>query len=186
MKPFHAGILCLFITIYASCSSSGLSREKAFAIIQKEMGYPKVSDWEIFTGDPKHAQKFLEAGLEQQGYGVVRKTERLMDMGKPYITLTEKSKEFWLPTKEEDKKYAIQLVRIAEETLVAVTGVKMLSSGKKAIVEYTTEFKKVTPFAALLPVPVTPDKANANKAYFSLYDDGWRLEQKPDMDFMVE
>lgn len=56
-----------------------------------------------------------------------------------------------------------------------VTGIKLIGEGKRAMVEYTINYEDVTPFSALI-------KTNFNgvstyTAYFSLYDDGWRLEK---------
>jgi hypothetical protein len=177
--PVLGGLIFL-----SSCSSHELSRQKAFELIKQAHHYPVVWDFEVFTADPDQAVKLLAAGLETNGYIVVKHTQRMMDEGKPIVTLTDKSTEFLLPAEATDKDYKIQRVRVGELDMVEVTGVKMLGKGKKAVAEYTTQFRKLTPFAVLRGL--TPDKVNTEKAYFSLYDDGWHVEKKPDLDFFTE
>ena len=36
------------------------------------MQFPKVVDYDIFCGDPVHARKVFDAGLEEQGLVVVQ------------------------------------------------------------------------------------------------------------------
>ena len=184
MKITYLFPVCILAMLLTDCSSHELSRNTALGLIKKEFSYPKVYDWNIFTGDPEQAKKILDAGLEKQGYAVVQRTQRMADIGKPWVTLTEKSKEFWLPTKEEDKKVLIQKVRAGEEDIAAITSIKLIGKGKKAVVEYTTEFRNLTPFAVLAQLQAT--RVNTYKAYFSLTADGWRIEKKPDLDFLTE
>jgi hypothetical protein len=99
---------------------------------------------------------------------------------------TDKAKPFLLPVEEKDKADHIAKVRAAEEDIIAVNGIKMLGQGKKAIVEYTTQYKDLTPFAAMDKDKLIGGKENSRKAYFSRFDDGWRLEKKPGLAFMAE
>lgn len=184
MKWLHTLPVLAALILLSSCSSHELSRQKAFELIKQAYNYPSVWDFEVFTADPDQAVKLLAAGLETNGYIVVKRTQRMMDVGKPIVTLTDKSTEFLMPAQATDKDYKIQRVRVGEIDIVEVTGVKMLGSGKKAVAEYTTQFKKLTPFAVLRGL--TPDKVNTEKAYFSLYDDGWRIEKKPGLEFLTE
>ncbi len=184
MKLTVFQLLAVFAIALSSCSSSELSRPNALELIKKEYKYPITTDWAIFTGDPAHAKKLLDAGLEQEGYVVVQRTQKMKDTGKPWISFTDKATQFLLPIKEEDKKYAIQKVRTGEEDIIAITGIKMLSKGRKAVVEYTTQYEQLTPFAVLAHLQA--NKPNTRTAYFSLYDDGWRVERKPGLDFMGE
>lgn len=173
-------ILFFFIAIWmfsSSCSnkSQDLSREEALILIKQEEGYPMVIDYDIFCGDPEFAKNVLDAGLEAQGLVIVQRTQKLSEVGNPLIRFSEKAQPYLLPTSEEDKSVKIQKVKLAEEELQEVTGIKMLNDNKSAIAEYTTSYINVTPFSALAQTDFN-EKVN-HTALFSLYDDGWRLEK---------
>lgn len=63
-----------------------------------------------------------------------------------------------------------------------MTNIRKNGSGNKAVVDYSTAYKNVTPFAKLTTIDF--NKTKNNKAYFALGDEGWKLEKKPDIDFM--
>ncbi len=176
-------LLTLFATLIlmAGCSDDKreLSREEAMNIIKQETTYPKVIDYDLFCGDPEFAKKVLDAGLETQGLLTVQRTQKLGDVGKPIIQLSGKAQPYLLPTPEKDKSINIQKVKLAEEELKEVTGIKMMEDGKTAVAEYTTTFSNVTPFSELVNTDFK--KENTRQATFSLYDDGWRLKKKQDM-----
>lgn len=169
-KLIITGMICL---VLASCGTKELSRKEVLQILKQEVQYPKVIDYEVFCADPQHAQKVIEAGLEKEGLLTVQKTQKLKDVGKPLITFTEKAQQYLLTTPKDDKSLDVQKVKIAEEVLMEVTGIKQ--DTKSAVVEYKTVYKNVTPFASL----VNSDfKQNPTRtAHFSLYDDGWRMEK---------
>jgi hypothetical protein len=169
-------LIILIAGLIAGCSSKELSREEASRIIQKEMQYPKVVDYDISCGDPAMARKVIDAGLEEKGLVTVQRTQKLEDIGKPFITFTDKAKPLLLPTREKDKKFEIQKVKIADEEFVNVTGIYTSEAGKNAVAEYTTTYKNVSDFSALFNRNY--NQPDTNKAYFALYDDGWRLEKK--------
>ncbi|MEO6812847.1 MAG: hypothetical protein ABI172_02885 [Ginsengibacter sp.] len=168
--------IIIIVGLFTGCSSKELSREEASKIIKQEMKYPKVVDYDLFCGDPVYAKKVLDAGLEEKGLVTVHRTLKLGDIGKPIIEFTDKAKPYLLPTPEEDKKSLIQKVKIADEELVDVTGIQTSEGGKRAIAEYTTAYKNISDFAAL--TRRNYNKPGTNKAYFALYDDGWRLEKR--------
>ncbi|RAJ80107.1 hypothetical protein CLV59_105214 [Chitinophaga dinghuensis] len=175
----------LFILAIASltaCSSKKLSREQASEIIKK--AYPRTIDWDVFTADPQVAAKALSTQLEQDGYITIQRKQTLSEMGNPFISFTEKSKPYLLATPEKDKAYKIQKVKLAEQHFNSITGMQLLSNDKKAIVEYTVVYKNVTPFVPISTLKIEPELKR--KAYFALYDDGWRIVEKPDMDFLVQ
>jgi hypothetical protein len=51
----------------------------------------------------------------------------------------------------------------------------MLDGDKRAVVEYTTSYKNVTPFSKISRVDLKAK--SSHKVNLSLYDDGWRLEE---------
>lgn len=125
--------------------------------------------------DPQYAKKVLDAGLEAQGLLTVQRTQKLGDIGSPLIHFKDKARAYLLPTPESDKSSNIQKVKLADEELVEVTGIKAGQSGKDAVVEFTTAYKNLTPFSVL--VPTNFKQQATRKANFALYDDGWRLEK---------
>jgi hypothetical protein len=165
-------------TLLTACSDDNkdLSREEAMNLLKQQTTYPKVVDYDIFCGDPAFAKKVLDAGLEAQGLLIVQRTQKLSDVGKPIIQLSPKAEPYLLPTPEKDKSINIQKVKLAEEQLKEVTGIKMMNDGKSAVAEYTTTYKNVTPFSSLVNTDFS--KEDTHEAYFALYDDGWRLEKK--------
>ncbi|MGH2642971.1 MAG: hypothetical protein ACRDE2_03405, partial [Chitinophagaceae bacterium] len=155
---------------------------KAFRIIEEAKLYPRLVDYDIFCADPSHARKILEVGLEEKGVQSVDRTQKLKDIGNPLIHFTEKAAPYLLPTSEEDRISKIQKVKLADEILDKITGIKTTHNGKSAVVEYTTICENISPFAVLLKRDLhQPQK---NKIYMSLYDDGWRIEKKPGFEFL--
>jgi hypothetical protein len=114
--------------------------------------------------------------LEKEGLVTVQRTQKLGDVGQPLIQFTEKAQPYLLHTPEKEKATDVQKVKIADEDLVEITGIKTENDGKDALVEYTTAYKNTTPFSALMPVDFS-DKRNVRKARFSLTDNGWKLEK---------
>lgn len=167
--------------VLAACSNDikELSREEAMDLLKQETKYPKVVDYDIFCGDPEFAKKVLDAGLETQGLLTVQRTQKLGDAGKPIIQFSGKAQPYLLPTPEKDKSINVQKVKLAEEELKEITGIKMTEDGKSAVAEYTTAYKNVTPFSALVNTDF--QKEDTHQATFALYDDGWRLENKQGM-----
>jgi len=177
MKKNTLFILGAAWLVLLSCSNNReLSREEAMNLIRQEMRYPKVIDYDIYCGDPEFAKRVLDAGLEAQGLVNVQRTQKLRDVSKPIIQFSGKAQPYLLSTPEKDKAINVQKVKLADEELQEVTGVKITNDGKSAVAEYTTTYKNVTPFSTL--VNTNFKEKDTRTANFSLYDDGWRLEKK--------
>ncbi|SJZ68073.1 hypothetical protein SAMN04488128_1011173 [Chitinophaga eiseniae] len=174
--------MSLVLACLMACGTKKLTREQAAELIKK--AYPNTVDWNIYTADPQEAAKALDTKLEAEGYITIQRKQSLAEIGNPFIFFTEKSKPFLLPTPEKDKELKIQKVKLAEQHFNRVTGMQLLKNDKKAIVEYTVVYKNVSPFVPLSTLEIEPELKR--KAYFALYDDGWRIVDKPDMDFLVE
>ncbi|MBW8334474.1 MAG: hypothetical protein K0M40_20835 [Prolixibacteraceae bacterium] len=171
-----------FILLLAGATFSGckqtpkLDNDEALQIINKELNYPKVIDYDIFCSDPIHVKGLLDAGLETEGLITVQKTQKLKDVGNRLIQFTDKAKPYLLPTSDEDKALDIQKVKISDED-VSDLSVRPDSENKNIVwVEYTLVHKNITPFSVLI-------KRNLNeqvrrKVQFSSTDNGWIL-QKP-------
>jgi hypothetical protein len=170
-------IIFLLATVIGGCNSKKeLSKEEASQIIKEGKLFPRVIDYDIYCSDPEFAKKVIDAGLEQQGLVTVQLTQKLGDVGKPLIAFTDKAKPYLLPTPEKDKRMDIQKVKIADEELIDVTGIQTMEDGKQAVAEYTTAYKNIGAFSAL--TKNFNSQTATHKAYFTLYDDGWRLEKK--------
>ena len=98
-----------------------LKKDEALKIINKELNYPRVIDYDIFCSDPSHAKRLLDAGLENDGMITVQKTQKLKDIGKPLVEFTEKAKSYLLPTPYKDKELNVQKVKIADEELIDIS-----------------------------------------------------------------
>ena len=172
----------LFTLILAGVALSGcnnaqkLTKDEALQIINKELNFPRVIDYEIFCSDPAHAKRLLDAGLEANGLVNVQKTQKLKDIGEPLIQFTVKAEPFLLKTPEKDKALDIQKVKVADEEVKDVS-ISQNSENKNIVwVEYTVDYKNISPFSVLM-------KKNLNelvryKVQFSLTDNGWVI-QKP-------
>jgi hypothetical protein len=182
MKKIAIFFSIISLVLQGCDTKKELSREEALQQIKQERKYPGPLDYDLYCGDPKYAKKVLDAGLEAEGLVTVQQTQKLADVDKPIIAFTTKADALLLPTPEKDKASLIQKVKLADEDVVEVTNIRTNGSANKAVVEYSTAFKNVTPFAKLTTVDF--NKTKANKAYFALGDAGWKLEKKPDIDFM--
>jgi hypothetical protein len=172
----------LFTLILAGVILSGcnhapkLSKDEALQIINMELKYPRVIDYDIFCSDPEYAKKLLDAGLETNGIVTIQQTQKLKDAGSPLILFREKAQPYLLQTPEKDKALDVQKVKVAEEEVKDLS-INLDGENKNIVwVEYTTVYKNITPFSVLM-------KRNLNeqvrhKVQFSLIDNIWSL-QKP-------
>lgn len=178
MKNLLLIVVCI---VFVGCSSKELSRDKALELIVQSKKYPQVYDKDIFAGDPEHAAKASKTNLEKLGYITFNRQRKFLD-DRPYIEFTPKAKPFFLETPKSDQEKQVQKIKISDVVLGEVTGVKMLNENKSAVVEYTIKYINITPFVELYPGMFT--QIDTVKAYFSLFDDGWRIENKPGSEFM--
>jgi hypothetical protein len=143
-------MIILFIaSLISSCTSKKeLSRQEAYTIIKAHMKYPIIIDYDIYCSDPEFAKKAIDAGLEKERLLTVQRTQKLSDVGKPLIQFTSNAQPYLLPTPEKEKAIHVQKVKLADEDLVEVTGIKTTEDGKQAVAEYTTAYKNVNGFSA--------------------------------------
>ncbi len=175
MKILTAILLTAFV-ISGCTSKVELSREEASSMIKDALKYPRVLDYDIYSADPEFVKMAIDKGLDKERLVTVQSTKKLGDVGKPLVEFTSKAQPYLLPTSEKDKAIHVQKVKLADEDLVEVTGIKTTEDGKQAVAEYTTAYKNVSGFSALTDINF--NKTATHKANFALYDDGWRLEKK--------
>lgn len=167
-------LFLLLVVLLFGCKSESMDRGKALEILENNKIYPRPVVYYIFKSDAEFAHRALKAGLEEKGLVTVKKIQRFSEIGNPLITFTKKATPFLLPATAKERKDNIQPVRMAEEVMGEITGIQLLEDDHKAIVEYTTHYINFTPFATLSKLKTT----GSRRAIFSLYDDGWRLDQR--------
>ena len=164
--------LALMLFSCMGCADKKLSKEDAIGIIKTD--YPRVVDTYIYAGDPKYAVMLQEAGLDTDGYVIIKKTKKLRDTT-GWIIFTEKSKPFLLETEEKDKKNLIQRVRTATENVTDITGIEQSEDGNSAVVTYQTMFIEITPFAKVVKLK---EGVKTLKAYLVRDANGWHWEKR--------
>jgi hypothetical protein len=140
-------LICIIVT---ACSKKELTKDEAMVLLTKEKGYPRTMDFEVFTADPVHAKRLLDANLENEGYVTIKKTQKLGEIGNPLISFTEKAKSFLLPVTAEDEKISVQKVRIADENVVEVKSIVKDNHTGAVEVRYVTNLTNATPFSVLI------------------------------------
>lgn len=170
MKKVFA-ILISSILILASCSSKEkLDPETALLVLMEQNIYPKSLNEDIYIADPADARRLLDAGLEDAGLITVQRTQKLMEVGEPLISFTEKAEPYLLPGKDD----RIQQIKIADEEIDQVTRVQMVEGEGRAVVEYTTTFKNISPFSKLSKLEL--NEGSVHKVNFLLNDTGWKID----------
>lgn len=157
-------------------SSDKLDEKAAFAVLKNKMHFPHTLDFDVNCADPDVARRLLNSNAERDGLITIQRTQKMGDIGKPLIHFTDKAAPYLLPTPEADKAQNIQKVKLADEELTEVTAVTNNEADKSAVVEYTTVYKNITPFAAVYLKDVTAPKTH--KVYLSLHGSDWQVEKK--------
>lgn len=175
MKNLIFTLLLAGVTLSGCNHAPKLTKDEALQIINKELSYPRVIDYDIFCSDPAHAKSLLNAGLEATGMVTVQLTQKLKDIGEPLIQFTINAKPFLLPTPDKDMALDVQKIKIADVEVKDVSISQDSDNNNIVWVEYTVVCKNITPFSVLM-------KGNLNeqvkhKAQFSLTDNGWILKK---------
>ncbi len=190
-------LLIIIFPLVTSCQKK-LERGEAKKMITERFHYPIKYNYEI--------TKSYIKDMNTQGNGVtvlldeeksnqkVKNIEQFVSMGLLKLRQTPKRQEssnFLLGTTirtwtavdvsltETGKKYLVQeqtdvfVVKLWEIHVNEITGIQEMSEQKSAKVDYTLLNKNITPFGSIFS-----DRNNITQksAYFSLYDDGWRLQ----------
>tara|TARA_R110002050_G_scaffold111518_4_gene225152 strand:+ start:7608 stop:8135 length:528 start_codon:yes stop_codon:yes gene_type:complete len=175
MKKLLFILLSLGVALAGCNYAQTPTKEEVLQLLNKEIGYPKVVDYEIFCSDPEHARKLVEAELETNSLIVVQNTQKLKDAGKALVQFTEKANPYLLPTPEKDKVLDIQKVKIADEEISEISISPDGDNSNTVWVEYSSVYKNITPFSVLMNKGLN-DPAK-RKVKLSLSEDGWVLEK---------
>jgi hypothetical protein len=166
-------LLGVAVFLLASCGQVKLDKDQAAAVIRTARQYPKALEYDVNMTDPVSARKLLDAGFEEEGLVTIDKTQKLIDIGKPIVHFTEKAKPYLIRL---DPKYDnVQVVKVADMDLGEITGIQLLAEEKRAIVEYTIQYKNINPFAKLLQRDLT--KPTTQRAGLSFFDSGWKMDK---------
>lgn len=176
MKRLSSVLFSAVIILMGCSNAPQIKKEEALRLINKEFHYPKVLDYYIYCGDPQHAKKMLDAGLETKGLVIIQKTQKLKDIGNPLVQFTEKATPYLLNGSDEDKRLDIQKVKIADQEVMEIAIIKDSEKKNTVVVEYTTTYKNITPFSVLMKRDL--NLLVKHNVYFSLSESGWLL-QKP-------
>lgn len=84
------------------------------------------------------------------------------------VSLTEIGNKYLVQKKESSFE-----VNLWETDINEITGIQEMKDQKTATVEYTISNKNITPFGSVFS---DKNKVRQKSAYFSLYDDGWRIQ----------
>ena len=174
-------ILATMILMTTGCQPKKLDEKLATALILEKKHYPIIVDHDIFCGDPAHAYTIFKSGLVEKGFVKVLQSKKLGDTTS-FISFTTAAKPYLLSTPIDDKISKIQRVKVADEEFGAIVAIRIMSSGNKAIVEYTT-IRKKNVFAAAIKNGLK-DTLN-HEVYFIQKDDGWELlDKKSEIEFL--
>jgi len=191
-------ILSAFMFVFTSCQNN-LSRDKAKKQIISAFNYPSAVKYSLpkeFTKDWNTQGRGVTINL---GEDELEKKTQAMESFKianlinfEEIPQSEETSSWLLGTTirtwtlvrvsltDEGKKHLIEddgsnyIVKIWEVDFDDITGIKENKQQKVATVLFNIKNKNITPFGE-----VFNDKNNTSlmTAYFSLFDDGWRLDK---------
>lgn len=174
-------ILTTVILIITGCHPKKLDEKLATALILEKKHYPTIVHHDIFCGDPAHAYTIFKSGLVEKGFVKVLQTRKFGDTT-AFVSFTPAAKPYLLPTTASDKKHKIQRVKVADEEFGAIKAIRIMSSGNKAIVEYTT-IRRKNVFAVAIKNGLK-DTLN-HEVYFIRNDNGWKLmDKKSEIEFL--
>ena len=174
-------ILGTMILIITGCQPKKLDEKMATALILEKNHYPTIVEHDIFCGDPAHAYTIFKSGLVEKGFVKVLQTRKFGDTT-AFVSFTSAAKPYLLPTPAADKISKIQRVKVADEEFGAIAAIRIMSSGNKAIVEYTT-IRRKNLFAAAIKNGLKDTLSH--EVYFILADDGWQLlNKKSEIEFL--
>ena len=146
-----------------------LTREKAAEMIIKEYGFPIPITESLSLYRPKEVQAFESSGLVKATKGGA--------------TLTDKGRKYFV---NEDSTFGIVRFKVCEQVFLEVTGMK--KDKTSAQIEYTWKYDNFTEVSKVNESSYKsqnwfPDyirfkgPQKGRTVYFSLYDDGWRIEK---------
>lgn len=174
-------ILTTVILIITGCQPKKLDEKLATVRILEKNHYPAIVHHDIFCGDPAHAYVIFKSGLVEKGFVKVLQSKKFGDTT-AFVSFTTAAKPYLLHTLKDDKISKIQRVKVADEEFGAIKEIRMMSSGNKAIVEYTT-IRRKNVFAVAIKNGLKDTLSH--EVYFIRNDDDWKLmDKKSEIEFL--
>lgn len=187
---FTSTLLC---GLMMGCNDpKNLDRDKVKNLIVADGHGLDTMRYAILTNSYFTAKDLKRYSLAQQGYWKLDDSPSettvnvvFLPKSKPFLIgkpIARRSGDFFRGYSTSKSQIVATMILELDE----VTGIRMNPSKDKAIANITLKVKEITPFVVLDSVKHEQYKKEGLKAQipFILYDDGWRLEKKPDLKFM--
>lgn len=187
----------VIILLTTSCKKH-IGREDAKRQITKTANYPAIVDYDFtkeFTKDWNTEGNGVTVDIGGDDWEVKKKQiEKFENMGLVTFEETphrEETTAFLLGTtvrtwtsvkvslSDEGKRYLLQeddktfKVKLWETNIADITGIQEIGQEKRAKVDYTISNKNITLFGETFS---NKNEIVSKSIYFSLYDDGWRIQ----------
>lgn len=190
MKYLLYSLTFVALLLQGCNDSKRFDRDRAMEILQKENRLTDTISENLPLDNKFRAISFHKLGFDTKGYCILdtkasKNNINFTAKAKPYLMGKAFSKKESVGIWGNTKSYNYQKISIITIEVTEATGLRMSPTNDKAIVKVRLRIKELSPFAPHYPKWVDDAKAKLDgSAYFKLYDDGWRLEKKPGMEFM--
>lgn len=186
---FSGTLLCGLIM---GCSDpKNLDRDRVKDLILAENRGLDTIRYTVLTNNYFTAKRLKRYSLAQQGYWTVNDSPSKADgnvlflpKSNPYLIgkpISEREGDFFRGYSTSKSQVVATMILELDE----VTGIRMNPSKDKGIADITMKVKETTPFVVLDSVKHERYRKEGLRTQipFTLYDDGWRFEKKPDLKF---
>ncbi|MEH6308582.1 hypothetical protein RYH73_23220 [Olivibacter sp. CPCC 100613] len=171
MKIFTTLIFAMFIL--SACNKISLTKEDAYKLIEQHKNYPQIQSYQIYTKDAEDGRRVLDVGLEKDGLVRVERHHKTGENQKAIIEFTDKASEFLLPP-DKGQLNSVQKIKVAEEVLDSILSIQVNEKQKTAVVNYSSKYVHVNPFAKLDKKDYTQTKKH--QANLTFTKDGWIVQ----------
>lgn len=158
-------IILLSVLFSLSCRNN-TDHEMFMSLLQKEMRFPKIVELDLFCNDLNYTKNLVLNDLESEGWINIEKKRKQGNIDSPLITFTDKAIPFLLPRSEIERTIGIQKIRIAEENLDEIINIQFDIESNSTVIEYTTVYRNITPFASLLNLKEKDKKTKSSRFVF--------------------
>lgn len=168
----YYSILCLFLL--PGCSS--LNEDDVEGLLKKNQLYPTIVETKIFCNSDGEVSRVIDTGLVRDGFVTAQLKHTPDDIGRPLIYFTNKATPYLLPTSDTLKTFDEQKVKVADEHFLRVVNIEISASGDKAVIDYLTEMKDITPFAVLYRHELSG--MHPRRTFFTKKGEDWEWDGK--------
>ncbi|WP_374163540.1 hypothetical protein [Arcticibacter sp. MXS-1] len=172
----RAILLLIPVFLAISCKQNKLDNAQALQLLRESKRYPQTLTADINPADPNLVSSLTNTRLEKAGLIEIHEAMSLGEMGQAQIIFTKKAAPYLIPPSDQDQQAGIQRVKIADEVLLSVTSVTTTDDNRKAIANYVTTYRNITPFSVLSPIKVNTQE-HKKEAHFSFVGEKWQLDK---------